>query len=264
MPSSQHDEDHDDFAARVHSSSETVTLVRKTNTDTNVGVSRDNLKEDAKDAESDGILNGVPRLNERHEEQGQGNPPHVVTELTPDLLRDQARGSGGRVIVQGVHGRGPGKVHGGGAAQWLGPACTGAEATRSVVVERGTMGNTHALERRHAALQLSAYKGGATASDGPKAFGGARGWGLRGGVPVPAPREIAIGVKGGGKVSSGEWVAAVVGIGVGVHVKEAAGLRVELLNLGLVSFVDTQGALFVDVGLAHGDDVRVRGRVKNY
>lgn len=103
MPSSQHNEDHDDFTARIHTPGETVTLIRQTKANADIRVTRDDLEENTEYAKCHGILEGVSRFDERDEEQSQGNPPHVVAELATHLLRHQTRRSGRCVIVQGVH-----------------------------------------------------------------------------------------------------------------------------------------------------------------
>jgi hypothetical protein len=63
MSSSQHDQNHNNLAARVHAATKTVHLVRQTDTYPNRRVSAYNLEKNGEDTVRAQILDRIVRLN---------------------------------------------------------------------------------------------------------------------------------------------------------------------------------------------------------
>ena len=112
MSPPQHDQDHNDLAARVHPPAETVRLVRQPDADANGRVAADNLEKDREDAVCARVFDGVVRFDKGDEEEGEGDPPYVVGELAADLLADEGWRVGRWVCGERVDGGGAVEVHG--------------------------------------------------------------------------------------------------------------------------------------------------------
>ena len=89
MSTPQHDGAENNLAERVPPPAEGMRGVRQTDADADAAISRDDFEDDVEDGERHWIALELARLCDGDEEDGENDPPYVVSQLTAKLLADE-------------------------------------------------------------------------------------------------------------------------------------------------------------------------------
>ena len=86
MPAPDHDRTEYQFTTRVPSPAKTVSVVGHANTDTHASVRGYDLEDVVENTEVNGITLERASFNDIDEQDGQHDPPEIVSELATELL----------------------------------------------------------------------------------------------------------------------------------------------------------------------------------
>ena len=89
MPTSQHQSTKYDFPRGMPCTAEAITLVRKTNAESNASIRRYNFEDDAEDRECHGVFLIAVCLDPDNEDHADNDEPEIMSQLSLNLFTDE-------------------------------------------------------------------------------------------------------------------------------------------------------------------------------